>query len=164
MCAHTHAHTHAAFSSQPLNTSGLLATYNLFWTSLPIIAYAVTEQVRDSAHAVNRLCTSALAGCDPRHRVQIPYSLPGDHGGGTPPFFAHPIEVAAHSESLSAAMSMCSRYKLRLLRMFICTAPVLVAAATVIIDCACFCVVLMCACVCESLRVHMLSICECSIH
>jgi hypothetical protein len=35
----------AAFSSQPLNSSGLLATFNLFWTSLPIIAYAVTEQV-----------------------------------------------------------------------------------------------------------------------
>jgi hypothetical protein len=35
----------AAFSAQPLYTSGLIATFNLFWTSLPIIAYALFEQV-----------------------------------------------------------------------------------------------------------------------
>jgi len=32
------------FSAQPLYTSGLIATFNLFWTSLPIIGFAVIEQ------------------------------------------------------------------------------------------------------------------------
>ncbi|GFH14238.1 phospholipid-transporting ATPase, partial [Haematococcus lacustris] len=33
-----------AFSSQPLYTTGLIATLNLCWASLPIIAYALFEQ------------------------------------------------------------------------------------------------------------------------
>jgi phospholipid-transporting ATPase len=34
----------SAFSSQPIYTSGLIATMNLFWSSYVIVAYAVIEQ------------------------------------------------------------------------------------------------------------------------
>eukprot|EP01026_Neomeris_dumetosa_P071035 TRINITY_DN7145_c1_g1_i1.p1 TRINITY_DN7145_c1_g1~~TRINITY_DN7145_c1_g1_i1.p1 ORF type:complete len:1115 (-),score=152.45 TRINITY_DN7145_c1_g1_i1:270-3410(-) len=35
---------YTAFSSQPLYSSALIASYNVFWTSLPTIAFAVLEQ------------------------------------------------------------------------------------------------------------------------
>lgn len=34
----------SGFSAQPLYNTALISTYNLFWTSLPIIAYALLEQ------------------------------------------------------------------------------------------------------------------------
>lgn len=34
----------SGFSSQPIYASAMIATYNLFWTSLPTIAFALLEQ------------------------------------------------------------------------------------------------------------------------
>lgn len=35
---------HSGFSAQPLFTSGLIATFNVLFTSTPIVAFAVFEQ------------------------------------------------------------------------------------------------------------------------
>ncbi len=53
------ARAHAAWSAQALYTTGLIATLNLFWASIPIIVYAFCEQVR-AAGALRHvhLCTS----------------------------------------------------------------------------------------------------------
>lgn len=48
---------HAGYSCQPLYTSGLIATMNLFWASLPIIAFACLEQASRSS-----LCTCRMKG------------------------------------------------------------------------------------------------------
>ena len=47
------------FSCQPMYTTTLIATYNMFWTGLPTIAHAVLEQVQRSQPTPS-LCATKL--------------------------------------------------------------------------------------------------------